>query len=128
MDGKVSEIRIGGGLGEPRTATTGLLSYTPGMPGNSDAALAQARLAVMGTVIADLPAGEIDRLEPLWRELLDHHLAAAPHLAALGAPRDPAGSWEVRRSQLPAMTRLIFLLHGGRRARACDQAMGAGSW
>jgi hypothetical protein len=38
----------------------------------------------MGYVIADLPAADIDRLEGLWRELLDHHLAAAPHLAALG--------------------------------------------
>jgi ribosomal protein S18 acetylase RimI-like enzyme len=53
----------------------------------------------MGYVIADLPAADIDRLEGLWRELLDHHLAAAPHLAALGTARDPVGSWRVRRAQ-----------------------------
>ncbi len=53
----------------------------------------------MGYVIADLPAAGIDRLEGLWRELLDHHLAAAPHLAALGTARDPAASWRVRRAQ-----------------------------
>jgi len=53
----------------------------------------------MGYVIADLPAADIDRLEGLWRELLDHHLAAAPHLAALGIARDPADSWRVRRAQ-----------------------------
>jgi ribosomal protein S18 acetylase RimI-like enzyme len=53
----------------------------------------------MGHVIADLPVGDVDRLEGLWRELLDHHLAAAPHLAALGDVRDPADSWRVRRAQ-----------------------------
>ena len=53
----------------------------------------------MGYVICDLPAADIDRLEGLWRELLDHHLAAAPHLAALGPARDPADSWRVRRAQ-----------------------------
>jgi ribosomal protein S18 acetylase RimI-like enzyme len=53
----------------------------------------------MGYVIADLPAADIDRLEGLWRELLDHHLAAAPHLSALGTARDPADSWRVRRAQ-----------------------------
>jgi hypothetical protein len=53
----------------------------------------------MGHVIVDLPAGRLDELEGLWRELLDHHLAAAPHLAALGTPRDPADSWRVRRAQ-----------------------------
>ena len=53
----------------------------------------------MGYVIADLPAADIDRLEGLWRELLDHHLAAAPHLSALGAARDPADSWRVRWAQ-----------------------------
>ena len=60
---------------------------------------AQARLTPMGYVIADLPVGDIDRLEGLWRELLDHHLADAPHLAALGEARDPADSWRVRRAQ-----------------------------
>lgn len=58
-----------------------------------------AGLTIMGFVIDDLPAASIDRLEPLWRELLDHHLSAAPHLASLGAARDPAGSWRVRRAQ-----------------------------
>jgi len=53
----------------------------------------------MGHVIVDLPAAGLGRLEPLWRELLDHHLAAAPHLAALGTARDPADSWRVRRAQ-----------------------------
>jgi hypothetical protein len=49
----------------------------------------------MGYVIADLPAADIDRLEGLWGELLDHHLAAAPHLAAFGTARDPVDSWRV---------------------------------
>ena len=53
----------------------------------------------MGHVIRDLSAADIDRLEGLWRELLDHHLVAAPHLAALGTARDPADSWRVRRAQ-----------------------------
>jgi ribosomal protein S18 acetylase RimI-like enzyme len=53
----------------------------------------------MGHVIVDLPAAGIDRLEALWRELLDHHLAAAPHLEVLGTARDPADSWRVRRAQ-----------------------------
>lgn len=47
----------------------------------------------MGHVIADLPATDIDQLDALWHELLEHHLAAAPHLAALGAARDPASAW-----------------------------------
>lgn len=53
----------------------------------------------MGHVIADLPASDIDQLATLWQQLLEHHLAAAPHLAALGAARDPADSWHVRRAQ-----------------------------
>ncbi len=53
----------------------------------------------MGHAIDELPAADIDRLEGLWQELLDRHLAAAPHLAALGAARDPADSWRVRRAQ-----------------------------
>lgn len=53
----------------------------------------------MGHDIVDLPPADIDRLEVLWQELLDHHLTAAPHLAALGAARDPADSWRVRRAQ-----------------------------
>jgi hypothetical protein len=60
---------------------------------------AQARVTVMGHVIDDLPAADIDRLEALWRELLEHHLAAAPHLTALGIARDPEDSWRVRRAQ-----------------------------
>ena len=38
----------------------------------------------MGHVIVDLIAADIDRLEALRQELLEHHLAAAPHLTALG--------------------------------------------
>jgi hypothetical protein len=53
----------------------------------------------MSYLVDVLPAADIDRLEPLWCELLDHHLASAPHLAALGPPRPPAGSWRVRRAQ-----------------------------
>jgi GNAT superfamily N-acetyltransferase len=53
----------------------------------------------MDYVIGPLPTAEIDRLEPLWHELLEHHLAAAPHLAALGQPRSPADSWRLRRAQ-----------------------------
>jgi ribosomal protein S18 acetylase RimI-like enzyme len=89
----------------------------------------------MGHVIADLPAADIDRLEALWRELLDHHLAAAPHLAALGAARDPADSWRVRRAQYLtwlAVPRAAVLV-----ARDADRLLGyamirstdaAGSW
>ena len=89
----------------------------------------------MGMVITDLPAGDIDRLEALWQELLEHHLAASPHLAALGAPRDPAGSWRVRRSQylqwLAAPRAAVLVARDGGRllgyamVRACDDA---GSW
>ena len=53
----------------------------------------------MGHVIVDLPPAGIDRLEGLWQELRDHHLAAAPHMAALAAAHDPADSWRVRRAQ-----------------------------
>ncbi len=53
----------------------------------------------MGYVISALPAADIDQLEGLWQELLDHHLAAAPHLATLGTARGPADSWRVRRAQ-----------------------------
>jgi hypothetical protein len=53
----------------------------------------------MGHVIADLPVSDIDQLATLWQQLLEHHLAAAPHLAALGAARGPADSWRVRRTQ-----------------------------
>jgi ribosomal protein S18 acetylase RimI-like enzyme len=53
----------------------------------------------MEYVIRDLPVADIDQLEGLWQELLAHHLAAAPHLAAIGAARDPLDSWRVRRAQ-----------------------------
>ena len=53
----------------------------------------------MGHVIVDLLAADIDRLEALWQELPEHHLAAAPHLAALGTDVIPADSWCVRRTQ-----------------------------
>ena len=96
---------------------------------------AEARLTAMGHVIADLPPADIDRLEGLWQELLDHHLAAAPHLAALGAARDPADSWRVRRAQYRqwlAVPRAAVLV-----ARDADRLLGyamirsadaAGSW
>lgn len=89
----------------------------------------------MGHVIADLPPAGIDRLEGLWQELLDHHRAAAPHLAALGAARDPADSWRVRRAQYLqwlAVPRAAVLV-----ARDADRLLGyavirsagaAGSW
>jgi ribosomal protein S18 acetylase RimI-like enzyme len=89
----------------------------------------------MGHVIDDLPVAGIDRLEGLWRELLDHHVAAAPHLAALGAVRDPADSWRVRRAQylrwLTSPTAAVLV------AREADHLLGyamirsadaAGSW
>jgi GNAT superfamily N-acetyltransferase len=50
-------------------------------------------------VIAVLPAAEIDRLEPLWAQLLAHHSLDAEHLAALGAVRSREDSWRVRRAQ-----------------------------
>jgi GNAT superfamily N-acetyltransferase len=53
----------------------------------------------MGYVIRALPPAGIDRLEGLWQELLEHHVAAAPHLGALGTARDPLDSWRVRRAQ-----------------------------
>jgi hypothetical protein len=53
----------------------------------------------MRHVIVELLAADIDRLEALWQELLEHHLAAVPHLAALGTARDLADSWCVRRTQ-----------------------------
>jgi ribosomal protein S18 acetylase RimI-like enzyme len=53
----------------------------------------------MGYVIDVLPATDIDRLEPLWEELLSHHLRDAPHLAVLGPPRTHDDSWRVRRGQ-----------------------------
>ena len=89
----------------------------------------------MAYVIADLPVGDIDRLEGPWRELLDHHLDAAPHLAALGAARDPADSWRVRRAQylqwLAVPRAAVLVAHDADRLvgyamiRAADAA---GSW
>jgi ribosomal protein S18 acetylase RimI-like enzyme len=40
----------------------------------------------------------VDDLQPLWESLHDHHVAVAPHLAALGPVRERAGSWAVRRA------------------------------
>jgi GNAT superfamily N-acetyltransferase len=89
----------------------------------------------MGHAIVDLAPADIDRLEGLWQELLDRHLAAAPHLAALGAARDPADSWRVRRAQYLqwlAVPRAAVLV-----ARDADRLLGyamirsadaAGSW
>lgn len=89
----------------------------------------------MDYVIADLPAADLDQLQGLWEELVDHHLHQAPHLAALGPPRTPAGSWSVRRGYYqrwltaPRSTVLV--------ARAPDRLLGyamvqavddAGSW
>jgi len=89
----------------------------------------------MGHVIVDLPAAGIDCLEGLWQELLEHHLSAAPHLAALGTPREPADSWRVRRAQylrwLASPTAAVLV------ARDADRLLGyamircadaAGSW
>jgi ribosomal protein S18 acetylase RimI-like enzyme len=53
----------------------------------------------MSYVIDVLPAADIDRLEALWRELLNHHLQDAPHLAAIGPAHTPEDSWHVRRGQ-----------------------------
>jgi ribosomal protein S18 acetylase RimI-like enzyme len=50
-------------------------------------------------VIDALPPADIDRLEPLWRQLLAHHVAQAPHLSRLGAVRSATDSWRVRRAQ-----------------------------
>lgn len=40
-------------------------------------------------VIVGLLAAQIDRLEALWQKLLEHHLAAAPHLTALRSDMIP---------------------------------------
>ena len=89
----------------------------------------------MDHVIGTLPAGEIDRLEPLWHELLEHHLADAPHLAALGQPRSPADSWRVRRAQyldwLAAPKAAVLAAQGSRGLLGYAMvrvAGGAGSW
>jgi len=89
----------------------------------------------MGYVINVLAAADIDQLEPLWRELLDHHLASAPHLATLGPARIPGDSWRVRRGQYlqwlaaPKATVLVAQdfgrLLGYAMIRAADTA---GSW
>jgi len=49
IEGRVSDSRIGGGLGEPRTATTGRSSYSAGMPGNSDATCASGPMPSSST-------------------------------------------------------------------------------
>jgi GNAT superfamily N-acetyltransferase len=53
----------------------------------------------MQPVTGSLAAGEVDRLEQLWGQLLARHRRVAPHLAALGAVRSPADSWRLRRGQ-----------------------------
>ena len=40
---------MGGGLGEPRTATTGRSSYSAGIPGNSDATCASGPMPSIST-------------------------------------------------------------------------------
>jgi GNAT superfamily N-acetyltransferase len=54
-------------------------------------------------VIDVLPAADIDRLEALWQELLDHRLRDARHLAALGvghglleAARNRLADWAIQ--------------------------------
>ncbi|WP_441247188.1 GNAT family N-acetyltransferase [Kitasatospora sp. McL0602] len=49
--------------------------------------------------IEGLAAEDIDRAEPLWAQLLAHHVRAAPQLAALGAVRTAEESWRIRRAQ-----------------------------
>lgn len=53
----------------------------------------------MEPVINVVAASQIDRLEPLWAQLLAHHAQQAAHLAALGAIRPPGDSWRLRRGQ-----------------------------
>jgi GNAT superfamily N-acetyltransferase len=69
------------------------------LAGIADASVPVGTLPGVGYVIDVLPAADIDRLEALWRELLDHHLRDAPHLAALGPARAAEDSWRVRREQ-----------------------------
>lgn len=57
-------------------------------------------------IIDQLPAGDVDRLRPLWLLLHAHHQAVAPQLAPYVGDED---SWSVRR-ELYATT----LAHGGR--------------
>lgn len=70
-------------------------------------------------MIAVLPAAEIDRLEPLWAQLLAHHSLDAKHLAALGAVRSREDSWRVRRGQylgwLAAPPAWALIAEGGER-------------
>jgi ribosomal protein S18 acetylase RimI-like enzyme len=49
---------------------------------------------VPGFEIRELRAGELDRLEPLWCELLAHHGAVTPTMPPTVAP---AESWRIRR-------------------------------
>jgi ribosomal protein S18 acetylase RimI-like enzyme len=89
----------------------------------------------MDYVIEDLPPAELDQLQGLWEELLDHHLTQAPHLAALGEPRTPAGSWQVRHGEYerwltaPQATVLVARASGGLLGYAMVRAVDdAGSW
>ena len=89
----------------------------------------------MDYVVNELPPADLAQLEPLWHELLAHHLTQAPHLAALGAARSPADSWRVRRGYYqrwlaaPRATVLVARsperLLGYAMVRAVDDA---GSW
>ena len=53
----------------------------------------------MTIALESLPAAAIDRVEPLWRQLLRHHQQVAGHLAELGTVRPSAESWRLRRAQ-----------------------------
>jgi ribosomal protein S18 acetylase RimI-like enzyme len=89
----------------------------------------------MDYAVTELPPADLGQLEPLWHELLAHHLTQAPHLAALGAARSPADSWRVRRGYYerwlaaPRATVLVARsperLLGYAMVRAVDDA---GSW
>lgn len=90
----------------PDGATTGLVARRPGTgisvnpPGNRSRSAALAGY-VSGHGTCDRRPGrfQIDRLEPLWAQLLAHHSQQAAHLAALGAVRPPRDSWRLRRGQ-----------------------------
>ncbi|MFD7919658.1 GNAT family N-acetyltransferase [Streptomyces sp. NPDC059740] len=50
-------------------------------------------------VVGEHPSDALDDLAPLWRELLHHHVACAPHLGKFGEVRSAAESWQIRRAQ-----------------------------
>lgn len=53
-------------------------------------------------VLAEHPSDDLDALAPLWGELLDHHVASAPHLGDLGEVRSTEESWKIRRAEYRA--------------------------